>query len=189
VGTPAGADPVFVISGTTNGTATGTNVTESYFSNQGTTEPPGNPVLTLVQSGPSGVLRSDAISASNQVSEHGSTNATTPPLIFSGAVPFNSAATQVQLKQGSTVLYTASRNPNGGALVQNVTVGGLTQYTHSFFAADQPAISPDGKLVAFRPNTTDQCRPVDQLRRLRDGPRVGRLLQRQRRRRAGGVVG
>jgi virginiamycin B lyase len=117
IGNTAGANPLFVIDGTTDGTPAGTSVVESYFQPGGLPTAVPDPASTPYRLHLLGLLGSTfpdtPVAVVTAVSEHGSTSPTNGPGVFTVAAPFDPDATGVQLLDGSTVLYTVTRNQIG----------------------------------------------------------------------------
>jgi virginiamycin B lyase len=154
IGNPAGGNPLFVIDGTTDGTAAGTQVVESYFQPGGLPTAVADPASTPYRLHLLGSSFPDTpVAVSAVLSEHGSTSPTSGPGVFSMAAPFDPAATGVQLLNGSTVLHTVTRNQIGSppAITTN-TIGQtsgptITNYTDpSINGPEQITAGPDGAL-------------------------------------------
>jgi hypothetical protein len=125
-GTAAGlTDPSpvdsFVVSGTTDGTLGGTNVLESYVASTVPTPLVSSSyhlfqlVGPFTPSSPNGTtLRDDAVPVSFDASNHdavaGPSPATPAVGLFSFAVPVDSTATRIELRNGSTVLYRVDKS-------------------------------------------------------------------------------
>jgi virginiamycin B lyase len=154
IGNPAGANPLFVIDGTTDGTPTGTNVVESYFQPGGLPTAVPDPASTPYRLHLLGSTFPDTpVAVDTAVSEHGSTSPTNGPGVFTVTAPFDPAATGVQLLNGSTVLYTVTRNQIGSPpTVTTITVGqpsgpAIANYTAPGISAPEEITSgPDGAL-------------------------------------------
>jgi Tol biopolymer transport system component len=168
-----GAEPTFVISGTTTGTAAGTSVTESYFRlGVPRTEPAPGSEYRLVQLAGASAVRDDGVLVETVGSEHDDQPSSVDEVaigLFSAAVPFDTRATRIELRRGSAVLYARDRDgppvfagsgvgvtvPGGGGnpgveVVSPDSAGG---------AANAPSFSPDvsadGRFVAFASNASD----------------------------------
>ena len=173
--TGVGADPTFVISGTTNDSSVGTDVVESYFA-PGVARSiidPASP-YRLVQLGPDGgLLRDDGVVVSFSDSNHdhdGPQSEAGSTGLFSVAVPFHTGADAVELWKGtpgaagSQLLYSRQRNDpprltsfsvtptgggggGGGATTERVSVDTAgNQANNTNF---EPSVSADGRYVSF----------------------------------------
>ena len=136
----AAAGPAFVMSGTTDGsagipagtigTATGTTVVESYFSQSATTLPEAASQYRLVQKQNSAVLANQGVPIATADTHHDNTPSETHPEdgLFSIALPFNTNATRIELwkgqpgASGSLLLY--ARNRTDPPVVTSQTTGG-----------------------------------------------------------------
>ena len=103
--TGVGADPTFVISGTTDGSSAGTDVVESYFA-PGVARTVLDPasLYRLVQRTGDTVLRDDGVVVSFSDSNHDHDGPQTEPGtkgLFSVALPFNTGADVVELWKGT----------------------------------------------------------------------------------------
>ncbi len=165
-----GAEPTFVISGTTDGTPGGTSVVNSYFSaGVPRSEPAAVGDLTLVQFDDGNVsLRSDPIDLVRSTSEHHGSDdadADSPGGLFAAAVPFNTDAARIELRQGATVLYSRLRTapPLGGDATVGPRPVGTTERVsltdgEGEANADSEArgdISGDGQVVSFNSTATN----------------------------------
>jgi CSLREA domain-containing protein len=135
----AAAGPAFVMSGTTDGsagigpgtigTATGTTVVESYFSQSATTLPDAASQYRLVQKQNSSVLANQGVPIATADTHHDNTPSETHPeaALFSIALPFNTSATRIELwkgqpgASGSLLLY--ARNRTDPPVVTSQTTG------------------------------------------------------------------
>lgn len=157
VGT-AGADPTFVISGTTDGTPGGTSVVESYFS----TNVPRTPTVAasdykLVFLNGTKTVAQANVGVSFGESLHDQTGpkegGTVQRGLFSAAVPFNTNANRIELRNGTTVLYARTRGIQPS--VTSTTVSGAAgqqalNYTQNSSRDDvAPAVSPNGGWIAW----------------------------------------
>ena len=162
-GAPAGADPVLVMSGTTDGTAGGTSVVESYFA-LGALLSEADPAsdYRLVQRRGATVLRDVGVKVAIDGSEHDDSHDHDAGVgVFSFALPFDTAATQIELVRDGTVLYTANRNldamgqdlPPRFRAPLTLSAGGEfdpQNFSNSGLDEDSgPALSSDGTLVAW----------------------------------------
>ncbi len=177
--TGVGAEPTFVISGTTDGSAGGTSVVESYFATGvPRTTPESESAYRLVQLHGDRVVRNDGVpvrfGTSLHDDDHSDHDAATG--LFSVAFPFDTATTRIELRHGSSVLY--SRNKNGAPQLTSTTVtpggssgggggGGSTpatvervnvtpagmQSTGGY--AEHVDLSGDGQFVAFASTAPD----------------------------------
>jgi uncharacterized delta-60 repeat protein len=130
--TGVGASPVFVLSVTTSGAMATTHVVESYFA-------PGPPSgldptsqYTLVQKQGSRTLRTDGLAASLTETLHndgdgGSLAPTAPVALITASVPFNTAATEIDLFKGSTLLYQRTRAPTAPVVSGTGTSTGCSE--------------------------------------------------------------
>ncbi len=153
-----GADPSFVISGVTDGTGEdGTNILESYFAMAvaRTTLNAGSP-YRLVQLNGGDVLRNDGIPVSFTESHHDHEEGDdgvghTASALIAASVPFNTAATRIELRKDSTLLYARNRNEPPVVLNTSVLPGGLvSNFTESDGPDDtQPALTTDGEWLAW----------------------------------------
>ena len=135
----AAAGPAFVMSGTTDGsagipagtigTATGTTVVESYFSQSATTLPDSASQYRLVQKQNNAVLANQGVPIATADTHHDNTSSETHPEagLFSIALPFNTSATRIELwkgqpgASGSLLLY--ARNRTDPPVVTSQTTG------------------------------------------------------------------
>jgi Tol biopolymer transport system component len=167
-----GAEPTFVISGTTTGTAAGTSVTESYFRlGVPRTEPAPASEYRLVQLAGASVVRDDGVLVETVGSEHDDQPTSVDEVaigLFSAAVPFDTRATRIELRRGSAVLYARDRNgpPTFAGIGVTVAGGGggnpgveVVSQDSGGAAANAPSFSPDvsadGRFVAFASNASD----------------------------------
>ena len=126
VGTSAGvgANPTFVMSGTTDGTMTGTNVVESYFAaGVARTTPDSSSVYRLLMKQSGAVLQDFGVPVTfTQDAHDGSPSPETPPPainttsgLFSIAFPFNTATDTIEFWKGEpgttgvTLLYSRTK--------------------------------------------------------------------------------
>ena len=172
--TGVGADPTFVISGTTDGSSAGTDVVESYFA-PGVARTVLDPasLYRLVQRTGDTVLRDDGVVVSFSDSNHDHDGAQTEDGtkgLFSVALPFNTGADVVELWKGtpgaagSQLLYSRQRSdppqlasfnvtPIGGgggggaATTQRVSVDSTGAQANS--DSNSVSVSADGRYVSF----------------------------------------
>ena len=167
--TGVGASPTFVLSGTCPAAGsppacTSANVVDSYFA-QGvarTAPQPSSQYRLLYKQGTTVLAGGDfGVPVSFITDEHG-INETNAPVVglFSVAFPFNIAATSIELwngepSAGGTPLYAATMNCPAGTIPPCLpaptvsTAGGAGSPSLYTTQARQPAISPDGKWVAW----------------------------------------
>ncbi len=152
--TGVGAGPRFVMSGRTNGTVTGTNVVESYFtSNVAPTQPDPDSAYRLKQYQGSTLLRDDGVPVIFAESEHGQTDDTSPAGtgVFAISFPASTAANRVQLMHGDVVLYERTGTvPPQIVSTTRLQNGEIANYTDDTSRDDtHPALTNDGKWVAW----------------------------------------
>ncbi len=168
--TGVGAEPTFVISGTTDGTSAGTDVVNSYFSpGVPRSDPVTGGALSLVQLTGGGTLRTDPVALETATSEHHGDDAgsTDHAHVFAAAVPFATGADRIELRQGATVLYardrsdppvggTTSVGPGSGITYGPVEIASVSS-TGVFGNGASPAydVSDDGRFVAFVSTATN----------------------------------
>ncbi len=175
-----GADSTFVLSGTTNGTAAGTHVTESYFATGAPrTEAIASSDYKLVFLNGSTPLRTENVLVSFGETDHDGTGAQGGNVgvgVFSVARPFATDANRIELWKGAvgsgTLLYSRTRNATapqvtsvevgppsdgegggGGSAISRISVGSDgAQLANDSVDND---ISGDGRYVAF--DSTSPC--------------------------------
>ena len=170
-----GADPTFVISGSTDGTPAGTDVVESGWA-RGTARTDIDPFSTyrLVQRDGANILRDDGVGVAFDDSTHdgGPAGQASTFGLFSVAFPFDTGANTIELWNGqpdaptSVLLYSRNRTvppqvttidaqaPIAGAVgTQRVSVD--SSGAQATAGSDEPSFSADGRFVAFRSAATN----------------------------------
>jgi parallel beta-helix repeat protein len=182
VGTAAAA-PTFVLSGTSDGTPGGTSVVESYFG----TGIPRTPAATagdyaqllqLVQLNGNRTLSSTPVGVSKRETHHEGGNAadSVGKGVFTAAIAFNTAATRIELRNGTTVLYARDKGqqPSVTSLTTSSTGASAQNYTNDAGNDDnQPDVSPNGKWVAWNKNLDADwvvVAPIGDASNYADGP-------------------
>lgn len=152
--TGVGAGPRFVMSGRTDGTAAGTAVVESYFTNNvAPTQPDPESHFRLLQFQGSTLLTEQGVPVLFAESEHHNGTDTSPAGsgVFAISLPFNTAANRIQLVHHDEVLY--ERHSPGPPQITSTTRlqrGQIVNYTDDESRDDtDPAITNDGKWVAW----------------------------------------
>ncbi|MCW2635091.1 MAG: domain protein beta Propeller [Blastococcus sp.] len=176
--TGVGAEPTFVMSGTTDGhDQAGTSLVESYWapSVPRTTPDPASPYRLVQRSGNGQVLRDDGVTVTFSGSDHhdgAPAGGTHPVGVFTLAVPFNTGADRIELwsgspgSAGSTLLYARDRSAPPSVASTSVTTtpgggggGGFDPALNQRVSQDgatvgnghtyTAAVSGDGRFVVF----------------------------------------
>lgn len=168
--TGVGANPTFVMSGTTDGTTAGTTVVESYFAaGVARSTPDSTSVYRLLMRQSGTVLQDFGVPVTFiQDLHNGAPSPVTPPMptntmvgLFSIAFPFNTATTRIEFWNGepgtgATLLY--ARDNNGPLPAPTLSTRPLPiasvpiDYTKNPPALNsQPAVSPNRQWVAWVP--------------------------------------
>jgi CSLREA domain-containing protein len=184
----AAAGPAFVMSGTTDGstgidagsigTAPGTNVVESYFSQSATTLPDAASQYRLVQKQNSVVLQNQGVPVATADTHHNDTPSETRPevALFSIALPFNTNATRIELwkgapgASGSLLLY--ARNRTAAPTVTSMSSGEPILLSLNRRAktrsVGRPAVSKPSRATTHSRRTLNRTRPLQSLPSLRN---------------------
>ncbi len=157
-----GAEPRFVISGVTDGTAAGTDVLESFFSADilPTPDDPASVYRLVYLDALGGEIADIGMPTTDEDSSHdhdhdeGDAHEEPGISLFSGAFEFRTEAERIELRNGLTdeVLY--ARDRTGVPVLNEVTVTGgsgeAENYTNDFYLHDtEPALSADGQWIAW----------------------------------------
>lgn len=159
--------PLVHMSGVTDGTIAGTSVSQSYVSHEGSV-PLADEVsmYRLRQRAGARLLRDDGVAISSALSNHGAGGGAGPS-VFTVTAPFDHRTTRLELVNTSTrpsiVLYSADQNldPTGGSAPPGIIrielePGAPRNTTKSEnVSEDDPALSDDGRLVAWVRSTSD----------------------------------
>jgi CSLREA domain-containing protein len=184
----AAAGPAFVMSGTTDGsagipagtigTAAGTTVVESYFSQSATTLPDAASQYRLVQKANSVVLQNQGVPVATADTHHNNTASETraEAALFSIALPFDTNATRIELWKGapgatgSLLLY--ARNRTAAPTVTSMSSGDPILLSLKRSAkkgnAGRPPVSKPSRVTTHSRRTLNRTRPLQSLPSLRN---------------------